>query len=175
MGARRAPGGRSGERLGGELELLGRAVVLGRAGLEPLERVDPGCPRLLLAALAALKRAEVREHASGAVAVAELGEDGDGGLIGVESAGFVADPRLRESEPVQRDGLATAVSDPTEDRERFLDRLDRVLEPALSAQACRLPVESPGAAALIVHARRELGGASERSADIRLQHVSLQP
>ena len=47
-----------------EPELLRRAVVLGRAGLEPLERVVPGRPRLLLVPLAAVERAEVREHAA---------------------------------------------------------------------------------------------------------------
>ena len=51
--------------LAGELELPRHAVVLGRPRLEPLERFVPGGARLGFVALAAVERAEVREHAAG--------------------------------------------------------------------------------------------------------------
>ena len=55
-----------------ELELPRHAVVLGRARLEALERLVPGGARLGVVPLAAVERAEVRQHAAGAMAVAEL-------------------------------------------------------------------------------------------------------
>ena len=84
-----------------ELELLGHAVVLGRARLEALERLAPGGARLGVVPLAAVERAEVRQHAAGAMAVADPRQERDRRLVGVERAGLVAGPRLGEAEPVQ--------------------------------------------------------------------------
>ena len=58
-----------------EAELLRHAVVLGRARLEPLQRLVPGCARLGVVPLPAMERAEIRQHAAGPVAVAELGQE----------------------------------------------------------------------------------------------------
>ena len=83
----------------------------GVPGSKPLERIVPGCARLGVVPLPAVERAEVREHAAGTVAVAELGQEDDRRLVGVECAGLVADPRLGEPEPVQ--GQRRAVRSPS--------------------------------------------------------------
>ena len=78
--------------------------------------------------------AEVRQHAAGAMAVADPGVEGNGRLVGVERAGLVSGPRLSEAQPVQRQGLAVCVVEPAVDRERLLAELERFAVALLRAQ-----------------------------------------
>ncbi len=112
-----------------------------RSRLEALECLVPGGARLGVVPLAAVERAEVREHAAGTMAVAEIRQERDRRLVGVERTGVVADPRLGEAEPVQGQRRAVGVAEFPEDRERLLAQLDRLAR-AAPPTAAPLPARS---------------------------------
>src|SRR4029450_13291054 len=76
------------------------------------------------------------------VTVAELRQQGDRRLVGVERAGLVAHPRLRQADAVERQRPATPVPEPREELERLLADLQSLLEGSLLAQAGCLLVQS---------------------------------
>ena len=145
----------------------------------------PHCSRLLVLTLAEVQRTEIGEHAAGAVAVAQLGEERHGRLVGVERTGLVARAGLGQADPVERQRLASPVAERPEDLERLLPVHERFLVPALLAQIGCLLVQAHGLGpparrprrrdAPSAPAPRQLSTAAPPAATVRLEAAAASP